>query len=245
MINMVEIIKNGFLFTRPKLKLFFVVLCSTIILMQCLDYIFKKNNEASQLLYLLMILIAENFLTCGVYGSLSKILLKHTLTLKMFLNSALKFFMRFLFIKLIFVIFVTFIAGLLELVAVATGEISIPAATGIILLWLVWLAFPVYYFVLSLFAPIVLFSENSGILNSLKTSIKFSKLALDKIIVIAFFYFFAVMALVYLPEKAYNLSSWLWLFWKGIIVSFFEIGFISSFLLLYQQGWNNERERNV
>jgi len=202
--------------------------------MQVIEYIFKEQQN--QLLWLMVVLFIENFLTCGVYGSLKNILLEKTLTAKMFLINGLKFFTRFLLIKLLFVVFIGFITGLLMLVAQATGKFSIPMTAGIVLLWIVWLAFPSYYFVLSLFAPIVMFSQDSSVLESIKASIFFSKKALEQIIVIAFLYFCSVLVFVYLPEKMYNLSSVAWLVLKGIFVSIFEIGFINSFLLLYEKG---------
>jgi len=229
-----SILKNGFSFNRDRMKLFLVVFCSTIVLMQVIEYIFKEQQN--QLLWLMVVLFIENFLTCGVYGSLKNILLEKTLTAKMFLINGLKFFTRFLLIKLLFVVFIGFITGLLMLVAQATGKFSIPVTAGIVLLWIVWLAFPSYYFVLSLFAPIIMFSQDSSVLESIKASIFFSKKALEQIIVIAFLYFCSVLVFVYLPEKMYNLSSVAWLVLKGIFVSIFEIGFINSFLLLYEKG---------
>ena len=234
------ILKSGFSFNRDRIKLFLVVFCSTLFLMQAIEYIFKKDAQ-NQLLWLMIIFLVENFLTCGVYGSLKNVLDGTTLTVRTFLMNCLRFFTRFLLIKLLFVIFIALITGLLMLVAQATGRLSIPAAAGIVLLWLVWLAFPSYYFVLSLFSPIVMFSQDSPILESIKTSIFFSKKVLDKIIIISFLYFCSVLFLVYLPEKMYNLSSSVWLVLKGIFVSVLEIGFINSFLLLYEKEMPHER----
>ncbi|MGB9642947.1 MAG: hypothetical protein ACP5JO_07150 [Candidatus Ratteibacteria bacterium] len=235
-----DILKKGFSFNRARMKLFLVVFCSTCILIQSIEYIFKEEQQ-NQLLWFTIIFLVENFLTCGVYGSLKNILIEKTLTARMFLINCLKFFTRFLLIKLLFVIFIGFITGLLMLVAEATGKFSIPATAGIVLLWLVWLAFPSYYFILSLFAPIVMFSQDSSVLESIKMSIFFSKKAIDQVIVIAFLYFCSILIIVYFPEKMYNLSSVAWLVLKGIFVSAFEIGFINSFLLLYEKEMPHER----
>lgn len=235
-----DVIKNGFVLTRDKIKLFVVVLFSTLLLITIIEHIFKKTGEELQILWLLIVLMVENFLTCSVYGSLKKILSGRKLTAKLFIANGVIFFLRFLIIKLIFILFVIILAGLMILAVKATGEISLPLAAGIVLLWLVWLAFPAYYFVLSLFAPVVLFSENTGIIKSIKTGILFSRKKLDRILVVAFSYFAAIVLLVYLPEKVYNISCGIWLFYKSVIASFLEVGFISSLLLLYQRESNNE-----
>ncbi|MCX7705923.1 MAG: hypothetical protein N2115_06690 [bacterium] len=241
MISILNIVKSGFNLTGDKFKLFAVVFFSTLFLINIIEYIFSKVNQQNQVLYLLLVLLIENFLTCSIYGSLKKTLFGTRLTLDMFISSGFIFFLRFLFIKIVFIFFVIILAGLFTLVVKATSGISIPAATAIVVLWLIWFAFPTYYFVLSLFAPIVLFSENSGIIHSIKTAIIFSKKNLDKIIILSFFYFSAIALLVYLPERVYNnIQSVVWITYKGIVVSIFEIGFISSLILLYQKEINHE-----
>ncbi|MCM8758575.1 MAG: hypothetical protein NC906_02220 [Candidatus Omnitrophica bacterium] len=236
-----QVLKSGLKLTPEKLKLFVVVVCSTLFLISIIDHIFSKNQQETQFLWLLMVLMLENFLTCGVYGSLKKILLGMNLTVKLFFSNGAKFFLRFLIIKCIFIFFVIVFAGLLMLAVKATSGISLFAAASIILLWLAWLAFPAYYFLLSLFAPIVLFSENTGIIQSLKKAIFFCRKKLDKILVIAFFYFAAIAVLVYLPEKVYNISGNFWKIYKSITASFFEVSFISSLILLYQRELSHER----
>lgn len=240
MSNLQHLIKSGFELTNEKFKLFIIVLCSTIFLINAVDYIFEKLNEQNQFFWLMIVLLIENFLTCGVYGSLKKVLSGIKLTTGMFLSNGLNFFLRFLALKLLFILFASLIAGLLMLVAEATKNLSIPATTGIVILWIVWLAFPVYYFVLSLFAPIVLFSNNTGIIQTIKTGILFSKKNINSIIVLSFTYLSAIALLVYFPEKVYNLSSVFWTFYKGAVVSIFEIGFISCLLLLYEKELNHE-----
>ncbi len=230
-----QILLSGFRYNRDKFSLFLVVLFSTILMMKGFERILLQNQTEIQIYWLISLFVVENFLTCGVYGSLKKILFGEKLTLEMFLKNCVDFFARFLAIKVLFVLFAAFVSGTILILAETAGKIPLIPATGIVLLWLVWLSLPVYYFVLSLFAPIVLFSENSGVLQSIKTSIGFSRIFLDRIIVIAFLYLLSVLVLVYFPEKLYNLSSGFWSFVKGIIVSTIEIGFISSFLLLYQK----------
>ncbi|OQB73239.1 MAG: hypothetical protein BWX89_01037 [candidate division TA06 bacterium ADurb.Bin131] len=233
-----QIILSGFNYNRDKFLLFLVVLISTILMMKGLDLALDRD----QVFCILGIFLIENFLTCGVYGSLKKILSGEKLTPQVFLKNCVNFFIRFLIIKIFFVISIVFISGIILILIEAAGKIpSVPAATGIVFLWLIWLSFPMYYLILSLFAPMVLFSENSGIWQSIKTSISFSRIFFSKIIIIAFLYFISVLVFVYFPEKSYNLSSGLWYFCKGVLVSIMEIGFISSFLLLYQKGWDNER----
>lgn len=236
-----SIIRAGLIFTGDKTKLFFIVMISTLLLTEVVEFIFSKVEQQNQLLYLVGVLLIENFLTCGVYGSLRKILSKIRFTVDMFFSSAIRFFFRFLVIKLCFVFFVFIFGSILLAVSQATGKISLPAASIIVVLWLIWLAFPAYYFVLALYAPVVLFSQDTRITQAIKTSIIFCKRTLDKIIVIAFFYFILVGLLVYLPEKAYNLSSTLWTFFKSIVVSIAEIGFISCLFLLYEKESDNER----
>ncbi|MCM8828281.1 MAG: hypothetical protein NC902_03205, partial [Candidatus Omnitrophica bacterium] len=132
-------------------------------------------------------------------------------------------------------------AGLLLIVVEAAGKLPLPAAASIAFLWLVWLAIPAYYFVLSLFAPVVLFSQDTEIFQSIKMGIIFTRKFLNEIIVIAFFYFFSIGLLVYLPEKLYNFESTAWTIYKSITASIFEVGFISSLFLFYEKERNHER----
>ena len=171
-----SIVKSGFILTADKFKLFIVVTCSTLLLIQTVEFIFKKVDPQNQVLWLLGVILIENFLTCGVYGSLKKILSGTRFSGEMFLLNAISFFIRFLLIKLIFITSFFILGGLGLLIAEATGKIPIFAAAGIVLILLVWLAFPAYYFVLSLFAPIVLFSQNTGLIQSFKTAIYFLSL---------------------------------------------------------------------
>ncbi|MCM8764971.1 MAG: hypothetical protein NC830_06410 [Candidatus Omnitrophica bacterium] len=239
--NISGTIKSGLAPTRDRAKVFFIVACSTLFLIKSFEYASKKANEQALMVCLLAILMIENFLTCGVYGALKKIISGIKFTHEIFISSAIKFFIRFLLIKMLFIIFVIFFAGLLLIVVEAAGKLSLPAATSIVLLWLVWLAIPAYYFVLSLFAPVVLFSQDTGIIQSIKTGIIFTRKFLNEITIIAFFYFFSVGLLVYLPEKLYNFSSTTWMIYKSITASIFEVGFISSLFLFYEKERNHER----
>ncbi|MCM8763811.1 MAG: hypothetical protein NC830_00365 [Candidatus Omnitrophica bacterium] len=239
--NILRIIRSGLTPTLDKTRIFIIVACSTLFLIKSVEHTTTKANEQPLMLWPVAILLVENFLTCGVYGSLKKTLSGIRFTHLIFISSALKFFLRFLLIKMLFIIFIIFFSGLLFMVVEAAGKISIHAASVIVLLWLAWLAIPAYYFVLCLFAPIVLFSRDTGIVQSIKTSIVFTRKTLNEIIIIAFFYFFSIGLLVYFPEKAYNLSSTAWTIYKSIIASVFEIGFISSLLLFYEKECNHER----
>ncbi|MCM8822027.1 MAG: hypothetical protein NC831_04350 [Candidatus Omnitrophica bacterium] len=239
--NISVIIKSGLTPARDRIKIFFIVACSTLFLIKTFEYTSKKVNEQTLMLSLLAILMVENFLTCGVYGSLKKTISGIKFTHKIFISSALKFFIRFLLIKMLFIIFVIFFAGLLLIVVEAAGKLSLPAAASIAFLWLVWLAIPAYYFVLSLFAPVVLFSQDTEIFQSIKMGIIFTRKFLNEIIVIAFFYFFSIGLLVYLPEKLYNFESTAWTIYKSITASIFEVGFISSLFLFYEKERNHER----
>lgn len=242
MTDLKQIILLGFKYSRDKFVLFLIVFASTFLLMEYLKLILTQDQVVTQIYWLIGLFAIENFFTCGVYGSLKRILSGEKLTSEMFLKNCIQFFARFLGIKILFVVFLGFISGIILILAETAGKISsFPATASIVFLWLVWLSLPVYYFVLALFAPIVLFSENSTVWQSVKISIGFSRIFLDRIIVIAFLYFISVVVFVYFPEKSYNLSSQFWFFLKGIIVSILEIGFISSFLLMFQKEWHDER----
>ncbi|MCM8814779.1 MAG: hypothetical protein NC931_02155 [Candidatus Omnitrophica bacterium] len=187
------------------------------------------------------IIVIENFLTCGVYGSLKKALSAQTFTHHIFFSSAIRFFIRFLLIKMFFIFFLIFFAGLLFMVAEVTAKLPLHLTAVIVLLWLMWLTVPAFYFVLSLFAPIVLFSQDTEIFQSIKLGIISARKFLDKLVVIAFFYFLSIGLLVFFPEKAYNSISNTWMIYKSIVASFLEVGFISSLLLFYEKECNDER----
>ncbi|HPP66803.1 MAG TPA: hypothetical protein PKX05_02685, partial [bacterium] len=222
--------------TRDKFLLFLVVFFSTFLITEGLEYIWTQPKIETQLYWLIGIFMIENFLTCGVYGCLKNIVSGETLTFNLFLKHCVEFFLKFLGLKLLFVIIVVFIAAVIIMLAEATGNISSRfISLTMMILWAGWLTLPVYYIVLSLFAPIVLFSDNCGVWQSIKSSIGFGRTFLDHLMPLAFLYFFSVIIFIYLPEKLYNISSGLWSFYKGLMVSGMEIGFICSFFLFYDR----------
>ncbi len=236
----IDLLKSGFLFNRDKLKLLVILIFSVIFLTMSIEYIFKKGSEQSQLLWVLSILLAENFLTCGLYGSLKEIISGKNLNSIVFFSNGARFFSRFLIIKFCFVFFIIFLGTFLFLIAYAVGKMTLPGAAGFAFLWLIWLAFPSYFFVMALFAPIVLFSQNSGVIESIKKGIIFSRKNIDRLIVLVFFFIFLGGFLVYLPEKIYNFSSGFWTVCKSVIISVLEISFISCLLFFYQKESKNE-----
>ncbi len=232
-------LKEGFRFERNSLKMVGIVFLWTIIVFLITKNIAYTNPQkidiqSQKILFLfLFLMLIENYLTSSVYGSLNDIVSSIDFKWKNFFHYGNHFFGRFLTVK-IFIAFILILIFLLGSGLVASLR-YIPLAFQNVLyvIFILWLAFPIYLFCLLLFAPLIIFLEDCSVFSSIKKSFGFLKIHMGHILVISFL-FGLIIFLVNFPFTGYNTNTWLWWFFKAAILSFGEIGFIKTYFYFYK-----------
>ena len=229
-------LKTGFRFNRGRLKLAGIVFAWTAAVLFLTRNSFQTKEPSTQFLILILILfLMENFITCCVYAALKESVLSKTWTWKEFSHSGFYYFMRFLSVKIFLVLMILAIYGFSTDIIIS-GLSNLPlAAQGIFYAVLVcWLAFPVYFFSLLLFAPLIVFADNCPVPACFQRSFAFTKKNFESLLITGFL-FVMIIFLVNFPVKLYNFEVAWWLFLKSAILSFAEVGFISTFFALYMK----------
>jgi len=179
------------------------------------------------------LLLLENYITISVYSGIKKIIKNQIIISKDIFIDGLYFFLRVLLYK----IFVCISFALLFAIAFGIIEVikKIPVVNAAILtiITLLWLSIPVYYILLTFFAPFVIILEDRPVLDSMKISFNFVKENLDAFVIITFL-FGILWGICILFFKKYNNL-------KGIEILFFyifgllEILTIKTFMILYNK----------
>jgi hypothetical protein len=232
-------LKEGFTFDSNSLKMVYVIFFWTLLV-----FVITKNLpevvstkitvvQYQTFFLLVLLMLIENYLTSAVYGSLKDIISSVNFEWKKFFNYGSHFFGRFLLVKIFLVLLLIFVFLLGSILVTSLKYIPLYLQNILYVIFIIWLAFPLFLFCLLLFAPLIIFLEDCSVLVSLKKSFNFLKVHIGNIILISFL-FGLIIFFVNFSFKGYNFNSWWWLILKAAILSFGEVGFIKTYFYYYK-----------
>lgn len=232
-------LKEGFKFDNNSLKM----VCVTFLWTLLVFFITKNISNVMpqkitvvqyQTFFLLLVLmLIENYLTSAVYGSLNDMVSSVNFEWKKFFHYGSHFFGRFLIVKIFLVLLLILIFLLGSVLVASLKYIPLPFQNILYVIFVLWLAFPLFLFCLLLFAPLIIFLEDCSALNSMKKSFNFLRVHIGPVIIISFL-FGLIIFFVNFSFKGYNFNTWWWLFLKAAILGFGEIGFIKTYFYFYK-----------
>ncbi|MCL5674517.1 MAG: hypothetical protein M1501_02065 [Candidatus Omnitrophica bacterium] len=237
-------LKKGFRFDNNSLKMVGVIFFWTLLVFLITKNIPQVTPQKITVKYekifflFFFLFLVENYLTSAVYGSLKDMISSINFEWKKFFHYGSHFFGRFLVVKVFLVLLLLLIFLLGSVLVASLKYIPLSFQNILYVIFILWLAFPLFLFCLLLFAPLIIFLEDCPVLSSLKKSFNFLKYNLGSVIVISFL-FGIVIFFVNFSFKGYNFNTWGWWFLKALILGFGEVGFIKTYFYFYTE--SNER----
>jgi hypothetical protein len=231
-------IRKGFTFTPDRWKLAGILIISSVLIGSlrntCLQMLNGSSPTSSwlSLLFLAAVLV-ENYLSAALYGCLALSIKGVQNTISVFWANGIKFFWRFLCIKIILasaIIISVMVA--LQLLGIAGGIHSVVLTGAILGALILLLAFPAYLLIVFLPAPLLLFIEDARVVVCFEKSYILTKRKMEDLVVLGFFYGLLIFLVVY-AGTIYNKSS----MWQIVFIEIFagiaEIGLMGALLSLY------------
>jgi hypothetical protein len=221
------------------------ILLSVIVLfwLYFTDKLFKSGfvNPGSILFLQFFVLIAENYITTSVYCGVKESVSGKTVVFKDIFRQGLYFFIRIFLYKLLFAlaagIIIIFTYGFID----TAKTMPVTQANFLAVLLISWLAVPVYFLLLTLFAPLVIIIEDCGVVQAIKKSIVFISDNLPDlwriifcIVLLWLFAFYSV--------KLYNMKNLFFLILNLCFVALLEIFTIKVLMSYYnvKEGENSK-----
>ncbi|MCX8083205.1 MAG: hypothetical protein N3D17_07465 [bacterium] len=233
---MKDIIKNGFMLKKKEIYLSFIifvylVLSSSIIPQPDSNPVSRKSIFISEVFLLLFLL--ENYLTVSIYYGINQFLQGCYPTLSEIFRKGWRFFSRVLWYKVLAFFFLLIVSSFCLSMIELVKESSLLTAGLITTFTILWISFPVYLLLLTLYTPFIIVSDDIPLFTAMKTSMVFIRNNLKDIVLLLFIFFllwgFAIFFLKLYNEKSFVLQGCVLYF-----LSLLEIITIKVFLVFYK-----------
>lgn len=229
--QMKHIIKDGFSLKKGEFILSLIVFSYLVLSFSVLSF----YTSSGYLPYIqFFFLLLENYITVSVYYGIKQLLWEGILDIPGIFIKGRALFFRVFGYKILAGIFIILVAAFcLSMVELVKNSSLI--TTGLITAFtIIWLSFPVYLFFLTVYAPLIIISDDISLLPAIRKSMIFIKSNLKDIVKLVLLFlplwFFVIFLLKLYNEKDPFLQT-------GIFycVSVLEIITVKVFLLFYRR----------
>lgn len=225
-----NIIRQGISFGKKEFLLSLIVFAYLAVSYSVLSA--GLSAEMVLLLQIVFVLI-ENYVTVAVYYGIKQYLWEGQFDVKGMFAGAKHFFARTLYYKLLAGAAALFIAAFCLSMIEVVKDSSAAAAGFITGFTILWISFPVYLLLLTFFAPLIIISEESLLLPSVRKSIMFVRANLADVVKLCLLaaplWFFAIFLM-----KVYNEKDLLLLPVIFYFIAVLEIVTVKLFFLFYK-----------
>jgi len=224
------VIKEGVVFRRREflLSLFVLVYLAVSYIMLSLQL-----SQGYMLVLQLFFIILENYITVAVYYGIKQSLFDGKLDMKDMFAKGGYFFGRTLYYKLLVTAAGLFIAAFCLSMIEIVKDSSLAAAGFITGFTVLWISFPIYLIMLTLFTPLVIIVEDSPLLPAVRKSMAFARGNLADIVRLGLLviplWFFALFLMKVYNKKDFFVLSAIFCFFAVL-----EIVTIRLFMLFYK-----------
>ncbi|MDD3725704.1 MAG: hypothetical protein PHI44_00690 [Candidatus Ratteibacteria bacterium] len=227
---MIQIIKKGVLLNRREF-------CLSLIVFVYLVFSFSVMSHYSNVVFLpylqFVFFLLENYLTVSVYYGIRQSIGTEQFKLHDVFTGGNRFFGRVLWYKVLSLIFILVVAAFcLSMIELVKDAPLI--TTGLITAFtVIWLSFPVYLFLLTVYAPLIIVSDDVPLFTAIKTSMLFIRNNLGNVVKLLTI-FLPLWCFAILLLKLYNGKGLVFQFCIFYIVSLLEIITVKVFLFFYR-----------
>ncbi|HOL22322.1 MAG TPA: hypothetical protein PLQ41_05670 [bacterium] len=227
---MKQIIRDGFLLKKNEFFLSLIVFSYLVISFSVLSL----YASSEYLLYIqLFFLLLENYVTVSVYYGIRQSLWEGDVDIPGIFINGRDLFFRVLGYKLLAGFFVVFVAAFCLSMVELVKEAPLITTGFITAFTVLWLAFPVYLFLLTFFTPLIIIVDDAPLLKAVKTSMTFIRRHLADIVKLVLL-FLPLWAFVILFLKLYNEKSPFLQLCIFCLISLLEVITVKMFLLFYR-----------
>jgi len=227
---MKEILRDGFTLKKEEFLLSIVVFLYLVFSLSILSYTPKNYLFPIQS----FLLIFENYITVCVYYGIKRSVWEEKLKVTGIFRDGSRFFLRVLWYKILAGIFIIFVVAFCFSMVELVKETS-PLTTGIITAFTVlWLSFPVYLFLHTVFTPLIIITDDISLTKALRSSMVFVRRNLLDIMKLTLI-FLPFWLFVFFFLRVYNNKGIFWHIVVFCLVSMLEVITVKTFLIFYRR----------
>ena len=234
-----NVIREGVAFGKHEVILSVVVFAYLVISYSVLSSL-KVLNETYLMLLQVFFILVENYITVCVYLGLKKSLWRDTFSPGRLFMEGNHFFGRVLLYKaavgFLTLLILGFAHGMIEFLQ----NVSVVKTVFMMGVTIIWLAFPVFILILSLFTPLIIIVEDIPLVSAVRKSVYFFKKFLSQILLLVvvllplwIFAFFLLMVYNEITE----MLKWGMFYFLALL----EIATIRIFLVFYRDNMSFQK----